>query len=475
MARSKPAASKSFSPPIIPWYFVGAGLGMIVLGALAGSPVAPLACAAGLLTLGIAVALRFRSLGEDRAQRLRSGGFVAVATAGPLIASLTLNPAWDTVILFLRFLVIVGVVGAVLACLSVPWRRAFISLLVLFHFSALFVNVLSAQPGSGHTMWLASQLWLRVYRPYLEFLHLTNAFHFFAPEPGPSFQLWFHLDYADGSGRWVKLPQRDTAVTALEFHRQLRLTDKASQTRDFLDELFPNLEDLHQQRVSGGVLRVAVPVGDVFANGWQGPLAVLPALAVPIEPIIPTPLQDFHAQYALPTVDSGHLVSAYVRHVAREHAQADGSPAWLTGIKVYRVLHRFPTPAEVANGLPLDDPTLLLAFFDGEFDAAGKLKGKFDEQGRLTTELDRRHGFFKFPSYLIGYNKAGQAAVKYRDPYLYWLIPITRDLPGEADPAPGPFPAARRTARSTAADWKGPVRNYVRLHAGDWDERDPGW
>ena len=58
------------------------------------------------------------------------------------------------------------------------------------------------------------QIWTRIFRPYLEFMYLNNAYHFYAPDPSTSSYLWFRViftDDADGKeyGRWYKVPQLD--------------------------------------------------------------------------------------------------------------------------------------------------------------------------------------------------------------------------------------------------------------------------
>ena len=43
----------------------------------------------------------------------------------------------------------------------------------------------------------------RVYRPYLNLLYMTNAYHFYSPDPGTSSVMWFAVYYDDGTFDWI--------------------------------------------------------------------------------------------------------------------------------------------------------------------------------------------------------------------------------------------------------------------------------
>ena len=66
-----------------------------------------------------------------------------------------------------------------------PVRRfaAFgVSVLILVHFTAITSAVLANPPGP----WVAMQSQHLIFRPYLAFMYLNNAYRFYSPEPGPS-------------------------------------------------------------------------------------------------------------------------------------------------------------------------------------------------------------------------------------------------------------------------------------------------
>jgi hypothetical protein len=77
---------------------------------------------------------------------------------------------------------------------------------------------------------------------------------------------------------------------------------------------------------------------------------------------------------------------SYARYAARVASQQGGKP--VTGVKVYCVVHQTLSPKQILDQMSPEDPTLYSPYFEGEFDADGKLKDP-------------------------------------EDPLLYWLIPIT--------------------------------------------------
>src|SRR6185503_412 len=86
---------------------------------------------------------------------------------------------WDTMRLFLRVLTAVCLLAGAIVLVAPGVRRLAISGLVVLHFSAIATACLSAPPSP----WVIQQVWLRIFRPYLEFLYMNNAYHFYAPEP----------------------------------------------------------------------------------------------------------------------------------------------------------------------------------------------------------------------------------------------------------------------------------------------------
>src|SRR5262249_47958884 len=72
----------------------------------------------------------------------------------------------------LATMVLVTLVAAPLVVVPQTVRRAVVSGLVLLHFGGICMASLAAPPYP----WLVAQLWTRIYRPYLEFMYLNNAY-----------------------------------------------------------------------------------------------------------------------------------------------------------------------------------------------------------------------------------------------------------------------------------------------------------
>src|SRR5262249_8288704 len=70
---------------------------------------------------------------------------------------------WDSAALLFRVGTVVAAVGAVVVLLPSVGRRIVISLVILFHFGGILTAVTSVSPAP----WVVTQIWTRVYRPYL--------------------------------------------------------------------------------------------------------------------------------------------------------------------------------------------------------------------------------------------------------------------------------------------------------------------
>ena len=77
----------------------------------------------------------------------------------------------------------------------------------------------SSRRRSATPSWLFSQIWTRVTRPYLQITHLNNAYHFYAPEPGPVAIVWFRVRFADGAVAWVRCPDHAKCANHVERRR----------------------------------------------------------------------------------------------------------------------------------------------------------------------------------------------------------------------------------------------------------------
>jgi hypothetical protein len=315
---------------------------------------------------------------------------------------------WDTMRLFLRVLTVVGLAGAGLVLVSTRLRRLVLSFLFVLHFAGISNACLAAAPSP----WLIQQTWIRIFRPYLEFMYLNNAYHFYAPEPGPASYLWFRLIYTDENdkeqGWWYKVPDIDDKgrhhhPVALEYQRFLALTESVAPydnppawvyTNDFgILEVHP----FYRNRLN---LRPDTHVGDAPTAHPR----------IPLHPLIPQV-----SQVIIPSESSRRLLASYARFVARKFDKHPEHENWtFKSVKVYRVIHWIPTVEWFVLRQSPADPVLYRPFYMGNYDAQGQV-------------LDAEWG----PK---------------RDPYLFWLVPILR---------------------TNMSDQNSEVRDYCRKHAGD--------
>lgn len=370
-------------------------------------------------------ALGLLAAGSSVVIRPRSAIVLALAAFSAFFASLTGRMEdWDSARLVLYVLTVVAGGSAILVLL--PWRvnRIVLTVLILAHFGGIAVAV-----TSPHNSWLSLQLWNYVYRPYLQFSYLSNAYHFYAPEPGPTPLLWFCIEYEpepDGRRnlRWVKIPSLDQDGIPrrpdgsrlwpnLEFTRRLSLAESANHPGEVPHPT--NFQILLQERLKAGERR-GIPMSDeMFAD----------------------------SQFRQPRRDDLLYLESYVRHVAQFYPH-EKKHLKVIGIKVYKVIHSILSAPQFAQGLEPSDPTSYAPFFMGDYDPDGKLKPAKELLTYYTNVMTQ------------------ETKTINRDPFLYWLIPIVRKKVEEPD---RPF-----RVLSQAPQFK--VINYVKRHAGDIDEGD---
>jgi hypothetical protein len=370
----------------------------------------------GLLLLGLAATAVAVVIAPRSAAVLGCASGVAFVAA---LVGIESHWDWSATLLFGILTTLAGA-AAVLMLLPPVVGRVVVSLAILFHFGGILTAITAAPPQS----WLSNWLWTCIYRPYLQFTYLNNAYHFYSPEPGPANLLWFRIEYEKDADkpdvsytRWIKIPNLDEhgrciddlpegglrRLPALLFTRRLSLVENAVGTKLAV----PNFKEIARRRV---LETHNIPLG--------------PGLA--IEP-----------QYREPNALSKIWLSSYVRHVARTYKHAARPDKKVHRVKVYRVEHELILPMQYGEGRRLDDPSLYFPFYMGEYDADGKLLSRtlrFDEDGTIVDD---------------------------RDPFLYWLIPIVPDISPEQ--------------KVSSPDYYNyPVINYLKRHAGDKDEdRDP--
>jgi hypothetical protein len=317
------------------------------------------------------------------ALRARNALIVGLAGLSALIGSYGFAAInWDSAVLLFRVLAAIAAAGAVLVVLPGVWRRVVASGMILFHFGGILVAVTSVPPN---TVWLSNYVWCYLYQPYLQFLYFNNAYHFYAPEPGPAFLLWFLVEYEkDAEGRhwrWVKVPELDHDGNSLrpdgsrlwpkvEYTRRLSLAQYAG-----MQGASPgNMEALMRRRLNAGQLR-----------------------DIPIHPTLPV-----MTQYHYPAPMSQLYLRDYVKHIAATYKCPKNPELQVRNIKIYYVVHQLMIPPMMAKGDRPDEPDQYLPIYMGEF----------DKDGKFTDYLD--------PDQPTG---AG-------DPFLYWIIPIVKDPSG---------------------------------------------
>jgi hypothetical protein len=251
--------------------------------------------------------------------------------------------------------------------------------------------------------------------PYLSFLYMRNAYHFYSPEPGPASLLvcllQYELDEADANGRpktvheWVMLPRRDEHMKdplAQTYCRRLSITEMVSAAMPGM-ATGTNFEklDVYQRRQRAGI---------VAAGGAKEPI-----------PLVTTLDESADLQYRVPQSHiTRYLLPSYAAHLADEFS---GPGRKVASVKIYRFEHRITPTAEFARGRNPFHPTTYRPYYYGEFDATGKLLNPQDEM-------------------------------------LYWLIPV----------------APKRGGASPADPDKRDYTDYLSKHAGfefDWNRMRP--
>ncbi len=334
-----------------------------------------------------------------------SGGSVKLAT----VAKIT---RWDSARLLLRIMGILAAAGSVLVLLPAVLVRVVLSLAVLVHFGGILTAVTNVQ---GAAPWLSSMMWTHFYRPYLQFMYLNNAYHYYSPDPGPATLLWMRLDYGTHEGqrlwRWVKMPElkdgrpvRPDGTTLrpyVEYTRRLSLAEGINLGAP--SQIPPNYLELQERRLNAELTR-----------------------GVPRHPTIPLP-----QQYRPPSELTMGWIQSYVRHAARSFPHEAHPELPVRSVKVYRVIHDILAPEQFLAGVDPNDPTTFMPFYQGEFDA----------DGRPTT---------------------GSLS----DPLYGWLIPILRQRRQQDQPPSNAQPLARGSWNP--AEYV--LQDYLAFHAGDVKE-----
>lgn len=278
---------------------------------------------------------------------------VAVLGAAALCASLAalgMAAEWDTIRLMVTVAATIAAGSAIVLLMPVAVRRLIVSLLILIHFSGILAATTNVPPPGANPSWLTMQLWTRFYRPYLNFVYLNNAYHFYSPEPGPASLIWARIEYDNGTAFWEKIPNRKEHVKdplLIEYYRRLSLVEAVNQTITL-----PTVPLDVARKHTLACLQDGMPPPEEVVQ-------YLPAVG----------------QYRPLTMSSKKILESYARFLAQNFTRPD-TP--IKSIKVYRVTHTILHPGLFAQGTEPNDPTLYMPFFLGEFDRTGELKNAED-------------------------------------------------------------------------------------------------
>ncbi len=324
----------------------------------------------------------------------------------------------------------VALIASFLVLLPSVLRKVILIGLVVLHFGGILTSVTAVAPRNDSPPWLSMQAWTHLYRHYLTFMYLTNAYHFYSPDPGPPTLLWFYVKYDDGQYRWIKLPNRPDSPVNLHHQRLLAAAEMthapagAAFTMDYIpiwEEKFkrkyvilPGIphepwEEIWKRRQTGAVLKFKDAKGN-------------PAPIPPMSDVLPI------NQYGEPQEIARRLIASYARHIAHTSPHPEDPTIPVSYVRVYQIIHVLISPRQFSEGKDLLDPTNYTPFYMGKYDADGRL-------------LDPK------------------------DPFLFWVLPIVRvpeRYPGDlSNPVPllsTPVPGATK------------LLNFVDIHATQSDD-----
>lgn len=294
---------------------------------------------------------------------------------------------WDSFRLVFGVLTAVALLGAALRAIPRPRRYVVATLLIAFHFTGIFLATVSPNPSP----WLVDQAFSRLYTPYLQFVYLRNAYHFYSPQPGPASVNAFLLKTEVG---------RDNGIPRYEYQwvvSPLRPKD----VRDPLGLSYVRRLSLTEQTASPGILfSGATEQNDVALRRRRL------AEQLPGEPFYPFhPNEPWFNQYRAPRPDvSRYVLPSYAQHVIMDNTP-DAETAGRTSVKIYRLEHETLSVHEFRNKVDPYHPTTYRAYFLGEY------RFKPDPADPTGT---RTRIMLDDP----------------QDKMLYWLVPVVQKQPG---------------------------------------------
>ena len=233
-------------------------------------------------------------------------------------------------------------------------------------------------PPGASAPWVSQELWVHFYRPYLQFMYLNNAYHFYSPEPGPPSLVWFHIKYKDGRVKWYKIPHRDQDPAPIHHTRLLSITESTTVMYQQAPEDFAARNEIEQNRRSWGTV-------------FHIPLEDQNYIQIPV-----------NMQYQEPQEYAVKMVESYVRHVAEEFPWLGDESNSVAAIKVYRFRQTIITPQAMAEGRSPLDKSWFVGYYMGEYDRTGTLlhtEDKIDPVTKKQVDVNDRFRYWYMPIY----------------------------------------------------------------------------
>jgi hypothetical protein len=326
----------------------------------------------------VGVGVSMRVLQTRKAQTgTHATALLYVAAGIPLLGLFAQKPEWDSSTLILRVLTAICLIGGFLLALPTLLRHILVSVFFVYHFLGIAMAATTLPVQGQSPGWINLQLSQRLYKDYLNFMYLTNAYHYYSPDPGPPQLLTFCIYYAPtpghplGQHQWVTVPKREDFRTRLEYQRRLGVTESTNDITGIVPiPLQSFLLNEHDRQIF-----------DHRIPGKQ-------ALALDSEEMLRQQISPA-TLIRKPSAYSQAMLRTYARYVCSNYPLLDknGDPVpdgKVTSVKVYRVTHKILTPSEFADGKDPLDPEQYFAVFQGEYDPDGNL---FPNDGFLYTPL----------------------------------------------------------------------------------------
>lgn len=333
---------------------------------------------------------------------------------------------WDSLKIPLMVGGTLAAAGGGLGFVPLKWRYSLLAVAAVVHFGGTFTAT-TWPDTQGRTNWVSNQSALRVYMPYFRFMYLSNAYHFYSPDPGPASKFFILIEYdlyepkADPetgehkpvvdpqtgktrtTAEWVDLPKRRTNYRdplGLTYYRRLSLTELASYSTP--GTMIPptwERDAVVQRRVEN-------------QTGATGKRVAVPGATLSMAQV------DLN-QYRQPhSATRRGVYPTYARHIAVEYSRnrstADGQELYhrVTGMKMFRVEHR------------IIEATQFLEYENAEMVRVRERNPNFDKTlPTKTGGLSPYHPAVYAPYYLGEYAPDGTLRDPY-DPLLYWYTPV---------------------------------------------------